>query len=579
MIPGTQQTAISAAEGWRALRAFRQALAQNNPAAKVYCDVHPKIGNIEFLAAINSDVGLSAPVPGLSEEELARKFLSEHCTMFRLHREVFAKYLVLKHTLKSLAGVHLVFELCIGASRWQSIPLDDACFVVHFDRQRRIVMISAVYEPEYTVAALPQPPAKIKAEMQAVQRANPSISVTPKYLPDPKAQCYSLGYQLKYWDQEDVPHYCYFNQQEIITSYRIDPTRPPYWGVGQIYQEHWDKRKGEPGTRRVALSDLTHKRQLVGRYVQVEDQVNTAAFSPQNKDEPLEFACDKDSSRFDRVMAYYHTNLVQHYFRELGLFELDHYQGLMPIRVVLRDWLISCYEIPDASQGQDRLGSIKLNRLDDPDGGNGKEWTQAREARVIYHEFTHAVTDALARLHRGNMGEGYQRRVQVLQAAAMDEALGDYFACSLAARAGVAQPTFGILEIDNEHLNAQRPKWTSLRNLMPRPPNALAGRSGLPKLRFRIKPDDVRDAPIYRWSKLWSSYLWQLRCDPDIGPDNADLLIANSIFFLTRWTTVAGGVLALLLVDDLLFDGVYANRIRNLARERGLDITEFELKH
>jgi hypothetical protein len=577
MTPMTQLATIGVREGRTALQTFRQTLTQNNPAARVYCAVHPEIGNIEFLAAINSDIGLAAPVPGLSEEDLARKFLIEHCELFRLRREVFTQHLVLKHTLHSLAGVHLTFELRAEDANQQGVPLNDACFVAHFDQRRRIVMISAVYEPEYTFDTRQLTPAAVEAKLPKVWKTQPPLdaqcySLTPEFLLDPKTRKYRIGWRLKYLDQDHVTRYVLIsNQKKIITSYTIDPTQPPYWGAGQVYQEYWGQRRGEPDTRRVALSDLTHKRALVGRYVRVEDRVNLAAFPPQNQDEPFEFVCDKNTSGFDRVMAYYHTNLVQHYFRELGLFELDQYPGLMPIRVVLSNGRISRYVVPDVAQGQDRLGWIILNRLDEPDEGKGKEWTQAREARVIYHEFTHAVTDALARLHRGNqMDEGYQRRVQVLQAAAMDEALGDYFACSLAARAGVAQPTFGILEIDN----AQLPKWTELRNLMPHPSSALAGRR---LLRFSLKPDEVRDAPIYRWGKLWASYLWQLRCDSEIGPDNADRLIANSLFFLTRWTTGVGGLLALLLADVLLFNGVHLNRIQELARERGVNIAKYEL--
>jgi hypothetical protein len=590
MIPGAQLAAIGVEQGRLALHEFRQTLAEQNPDAQVYCRVHPEIGNVEFLVAFNSDAGLSARVAGLSEEEQARQFLGDHCELFRLHREVFTeKHLTLKHTLHSMVGAHLIFELCADALAPQGQPLADTCFVVHSDQRRRIVMISAVYGPEYTLDAQQLPPADVQARVQDVWKANPPLdanrySLVPELWPDPKTRRYRLGQRLKYVDREHVTRCFILDQDEIITWYTIDPTFPRYWGMGQIYQRHWNRYRDEPPARRVVLSDLTHKRSLVGRYVKVEDRVNASALPAPVNAEPPTFVYSSDQGWFDRVMAYYHTTLIQRYFRELGLFELDRCQGLMPMRVVLSSGPISRFVVPDATQEpdgsgreQDKPGWILLNRVGDE---NGRKWTQAREARVIYHEFTHAVTDALARLQRGNrMDPNYQRRDQVLQAAAMDEALGDYFACSLAAQAGAEQPTFGILEIDKDHPDEENPSWTGLRNLAPLRSSTLARQPVLPPLHLVKEEDDTRDAPIYRWGELWASYLWQLRSDPEIGPDDADLLIANSIFFLTRWTTIAGGLLALMLADALLFDGLHLNRIRDLARERGLDIAEFELRY
>ena len=52
-----------------------------------------------------------------------------------------------------------------------------------------------------------------------------------------------------------------------------------------------------------------------------------------------------------------------------------------------------------------------------------------------------------------------------------------------------------------------------------------------------------------------------LRIRTLLGSEIADMLIANSIFFLTRWSTFGMGVRALVLTDRLLFGGVHERDI------------------
>ena len=76
------------------------------------------------------------------------------------------------------------------------------------------------------------------------------------------------------------------------------------------------------------------------------------------------------------------------------------------------------------------------------------------------------------------------------------------------------------------------------------------------------------DSTIERWGNYWARFLWQLR--KSLGAPIADILIAHSLFFLTRWSDFRMGVAshALLMADRLLFGG---NHRDTLAELSGID--------
>ena len=83
----------------------------------------------------------------------------------------------------------------------------------------------------------------------------------------------------------------------------------------------------------------------------------------------------------------------------------------------------------------------------------------------------------------------------------------------------------------------------------------------------------------YRWGTIWACYLWRLR--DELGPDVADMLIAHSILFLSRWSGFLVGVCALIQADLLLFNGINQQKIIELS---GLDnelriLPDEEFKH
>jgi len=580
-----------------AIESLYHQLTRYSQSPTLYYKIHPVIGNVEYI--VSPDIGLDQADPKLQSQidtpqEMALQFLQKFENIFIPRTNTFRYRLYLKHTLHSQMGTH-----CIFGYRYQDHEVSEVSFVVHLDREQHIVMITSVYDPE----ALTKMSRQTEPERPVPTRARWSRSFNDviKWL----AQQYELTGQITtdiLWipDQHndyqprlevkantrDYDMVFYFDQhfdpsqpKETVQSYRLHVGAAARKTIiATVYDDFWEpvRKKRERlekvlfnrVTKKVVLRDLQlSKGGLMGRYVTIRD--NIMDFWPD-----LDFVeppqPETSSSVFDRVMAYYHLDLVQRYFRELGMLVLDEYEQFNPMHVVLGGSSSTRY-VPTQNE-------IHLARLAHPqnDPNDPYRATDAREARLIYHEFVHAITDALCRLRRndlskaGGNGQESPRLGQVYQAAALDEGLADYFACSLAARQGATRPYFYIPVRDSRD-----PKKLNWRDNI----RKLGGRSISTPRKYRLprysKRVTLNEQTIYRWSEEWSRYLWMLRCE--LEPEVADTVIAHSIFFLTRWSTFGMGMLAILLADHLLFSRTHEQVIMQ-PKEPGLkNIRDWEM--
>ncbi|MDY7077180.1 MAG: hypothetical protein SXV54_09675 [Chloroflexota bacterium] len=484
----------------------------------LYYKICKQRNDIEYLVA--PDLGLGFPLHGTPEER-ARQFLRFSFGLFGLSRRLFDQQIYVKHVLCSRMGTHCIFGL-----RYMGDEMAETNFVVHLDNDHRVVMVMNVYQPD-------------ESEYHRLLQVK---------LTAPQGDFVA-------WVSEDG---------EITRSYPVHAGAiPEQVKLGQVYDGFWSHLKGgkvdvdeamlnRMGRKMVVLRGLEAKRGLVGRYAAVTDEISN--YWPLQSSWFL-YDPEPSSSTFDRVMAYYHIDLIQRYFRDLGVSVLDEYEQFNPVQVVLSPDRPTYYSPKEQRIHLQRLGRGEPE--EEFEGGLGGEFeggfdykcTQAREARVLYHEFVHVVTDALARLRRQDKGKSER----FLQAAAMDEGLADYFACSLAARHGVRRAYFGRLKLDQE---AGELEWEVERTLGP----SLSKAFGY-NLRPTYDANLTSEENIYKWGEQWGRYLWQLRCA--LGVEVADMVIAHSIFFLTRWSTFEMGVLAIMLADRLLFEGVHESVILN----------------
>jgi hypothetical protein len=248
---------------------------------------------------------------------------------------------------------------------------------------------------------------------------------------------------------------------------------------------------------------------------------------------------------------------------------LDDYPHLNPIRVVLGQVSETMYSVPQCR--------IFISLL-------SGHVTNAREARILYHEFVHAVTDALARLQRDDPAvPGEPRMLQITQAKAMDEGLADFFACSLAVRNGAPDASFYPPPLIVTEDGTRKLAWNVVPQAGSNETHHVRVLGGARAEGYPAEPfDALRGATIpkpsgddselahqlekliYEWAELWGRFLWSLRVE--LGADVAETLIAHSIFFLTRWSSFDVGVLAIAVADRMLFGGAHRDKIMELGQ-------------
>lgn len=528
----------------------------------LYSHVHEQIGNVEYLVGPDLAQG-----KWLSDtpESCARQFLLEKSELFGLPRMEFELQLFRKHVLHSRLGTHCIFGL-----RYEGKEVEEHSFSVHLDHDNRVVMVASVYHSD-----TPEMVLKLSKEIeetgvdpfsqellnQKLKEFNlltaKEIRVEPMWVPwyDEKQQ-YELrsGWQIKcVSDKDSFVVWVVRDKAGNIKNgepYPVSAKVGQEWvGLGEVFQDFWElENEGEPvpvfdvfsrATRPVILRDLKSHNELLGRYVRVRDIIEIEEIKLPSTETPFNFCHGPDlaMSHFDRVMAYYHLDLIQRFFRELGLDILDDdaYPQFSPMEVILGGTASRYCTSQQRIYFQRRTGSYHCS--------------DAREARIVYHEFVHAVTDALARMHRQDTRDTNSPRYrQILEAEAMDEGLADYFACSLAERYGMKHARFYTLK-DVSSPDFEDDFFSkSFRNLE----CAIDADT-------ECKEDDGPEGIIYSWGERWSRYLWGLNCK--LGAEVADMIIAHSIFFLTRWATFGMGILAIMLADRLLFGGVHKDEI------------------
>lgn len=547
--------------------------------------LHNSLNTVEWLSGEDLSKGLRQWPEETQPEMRAWRVLNGLAPVFGLQPLIFRQRLLLKHTHRSALGTHCIFGL-----RDKDAEMLENCFVVHLDRDLNVVMVSGVYQEGELKPAISSAKSATsfsldssvsdeskpdwnavvqKALEQQFRRDRPvgAIQAGEAWTPDWQTGTYDRRMQVKVVTKRGN-HVMLVRSDGDVKQYSVSaPFQDSPHGIGKTYSRIWWKpaqnaQRASIDETPAVLRDLVEtKGSLTGRFVKVIDNISPLWRAGRHQ---LASDAKDNSSHFDRVMAYYHIDLVQRYFRDLGLHVLDEYPHLNPLSVILtsNNQKLTCYE---------PLETCIYFRTVSKD--TSIPWTSARDAKVVYHEFVHAVTDAIGRLRRPNLTDvANQRYPQMVQAAAMDEALADYFACSLAERQGAGLPQFGELYVRDRKLY-----WKPIasRQLdLPRDPTLdldlnkahdqilqemkkVSSTDGEKKRDLEKEVEKVVRALIYNWANPWSHFLWRLRAPDLLGAEAADFVIAHSIFFLTRWSGFDMGVWALIMADRLLFSGIH----------------------
>jgi len=519
--------------------------------------MHKDLGNLEYLIA-KDNADLSEEFDSklsffATPEECAKRFIDSLVSkVFLKDRHDPTPKIFLKHTFQSRLGTHCIFGL-----QYQGFEIEEHSFAVHVDKNNHVVMVCCTYLP-YLPKLLGKPFEALREDMirQEIAKIGEYESAAGEkqwlMIWDEKNQAYELfpGDQVKltlsksqtkkrrsttvvYIFKRDANVY---EVKELNNSAGLSDQTV---GLGEVIRKFEEKKTRSLSTlmnltpSEAILQDMESSSELIGKYAAIKDEIQTVYTTERHG-----IFLGETGSAFDRVTAYYHLDHIQRYFRErLGFRLLDEYSHLNPVTLVLRS------ETTHVAEYDINAEKIMFYKL----GSNN--FTAVRDPRLVYHEFVHAVTDAIARLHRAGQ-EQSPRTKEILQAQAMDEGIADYFACSLAQRQGAKKALAYYMK--------SKRTWGIVRDLDPK-----RGARGADES-VSVKIQELQDRTAWKTKKyelaqLWGQYLWQLR--KSLGDDIADMLIAHSIFFLTRWATFEQGGEAILLTDRLLFSGQHQESI------------------
>lgn len=547
---------------------------------RVFYRINEEIGNIEYIIGENLAAG-----KGLTGtlEARAIDFIRGSTNLLGLTTQQARSSIFVKYVLRSLMGTHIILGFRYqGQGDPAGQEVLDKSVAIHFSDDERLVMISSIYWPcgqeqedeEWTKQDRDQLEKTLRdiqrgkytyRHGQLIKRERPShipveIHVEQKWVTEQTKQGCKVArrIQVKYATANRNLVFLLDKGGAIKSCHST--ASGAFLRTTQIAFDHWSDDDPNKKTK-VILRDLVREDELRGRYVLVQDNVpapEIMIWDSLTGDGSRGLTLN--SSLPDRVMAYYHVDYIQRYFRELGLRALDDYEGLNPLRIDLGDPLGQIEQTLFLPARQTIVfGLVKCAKK------TGMKCTDARSARLIYHECVHAVTDAIARLRRDNAASAENLRFkQVVQAHAMDEGLADYFASSVSARQGVSDPRIApliikdsVLQYDFDSVDAR-----NLESDSPFPCAGLETQLGLeidPSKSIPTSQGLVDECVIYAWGQEWARFLWRIR--ELLGAEISDMLIANSIFFLTRWSTFGMGVRALVLTDRLLFGGAHEDRI------------------
>lgn len=281
-----------------------------------------------------------------------------------------------------------------------------------------------------------------------------------------------------------------------------EPSGQEYQGVAGVYPTHPD----DGPLQELPIDRMTRSGRLRGTEVVVSNDDEREAYGKDQR-----FVYPPSSKHLDEAMVYFHVNRTNSFFRSLG-----------ELGAVARPLAAGVY------YGENYDNAMFLSWAPALVFGDGYRYHPlSREAAVVIHEYTHAVTYGLTQM--GSMGA----------AGAMNEAFSDYFAAVL-----TGDPVIGEYVVSP----TGRPYMRTLVNDL-QFPGDLTGESH----------DD---------SRIFSGALWKLR--GALGAV-ADPLVHRCRPYLNRESGFPEGLAALLQADQELHEGVHAAAIRDAFRRHGIE--------
>ncbi len=463
---------------------------------------------------------------------IARDFLAAHADVLGL--EGIRARLKYRRLIDSLGARHVIFQ-----QYYQGLRVHRAYVTVHIDRQRRVYLAKNRAVPRDLLP--PRPKFGIRGAgarrrafraLKASSRIDRILGVERMWFPveDRLRPAYRVRVQREKPREEWIV-YVDGRTGKILSKYDnlarangralvFDPN--PVIALGDfrgLVTNGRTRRPPDEAYTEVRLDGLDETGYLDGR------RVSTRPTRDRIRRRDRRFLFRSTQRGFDEAMVYFHVDRAIRYLESLG------YRGR---RAIFREPLAANAH---GTREDNSWYSPGLRRLTFGIGGVD----DAEDAEIVLHEFGHAVQDAIC----PDFG-------QSLEAAAMGEGFGDYFAASFfeAAKPARFRTSVGT--------------WDSIHNNDYDPPCLRRVDEAMTFEAF----DHAEDADEHENGKIWSATLWMIR--RALGRDVADRVIVESHFQLDGFTRFARGARAIIDADRNLYHGRHVAALRRIFQDQGI---------
>jgi len=480
--------------------------------------------------------GFRSPRGDGSPLAIARAFLDANGTALGI--EVAPLFQGRPRIVHGLGAVHVILQ-----QRWKRRRVHRAYVTVHIGlADRRVYLVKSRAAPHEVLRKAPEP---VVTEAQAVRKAlargrgrgQARLMRAPELLWFPARTLLHPAWRVRVHRTRPRGELIVYVNAESGAVMQVYDNLASAIGKGRVFQpnpmaldrtfepldEHGKVRSPPPGAyAEVRLSGLSGRGTLDGR------RATTRLTRKRIRKPDHDFRVAWNRAGFEEVSAYHHVDRAIAYLESLG------YTGR---RRIFRDPIaIDARGTPEDNSWYSpgaRTLTFGLGDIDD-----------AEDGETVLHELGHAIQDAIC----PDFG-------QSIQAAAMGEGFGDYWAASFFEAQKPEAYRDTVMSWDGAYYDGDPPCVRRLDS--PRSFETF---------------DHATGADEHENGEIWSATLWDVR--QAVGRATADRLIVDSHFQLDGFTTFARGARAILDADTNLRRGLHRDALRSIFHRRGIGPVE-----
>jgi len=398
--------------------------------------------------------------------KIAKEFLKDISSLFGKEK---INDLEFDRVLEVENNYHVRFKQTV-----KGVPILDTYYLVHINKNGQIDMANGNYYPNVKLKNN-----AILSYEETLVIAEDHFECQPNYKRNPESRLvvYTINEEFVYaWElrlslkSPNLGLYKSYIDAETGEVYEFE--NADRQATGNVYSTH-------PGlnsnTSSVTLNRLDGTHVLRGTYADVAPYSGSRAYDVNDN-----FTYNPSlDSEFDEVNVYYHIDKIRYnYYRNLG------FSGFNQINVSVHDGEYKCTALFQESSNPSNYYLIF------GDGAFCNEPNNAWENKIIYHEYTHAISYYIFEVVKTNS-----------QGGAISESLSDYFSASFTNR-----PVILDYVAPNNTRDMRESYYSNYSNI----------------------PDPISNK--YYASELFSFILWNIRNDNLISVNTADRLVFKAMY-------------------------------------------------